>query len=98
MTQLSGSMRGARRTGLSEETFLPASVRGLPSLFSNLIGRFLGRFHGKLFARVLEEHADYAAWVLEEVRGRGPLAADELPPPDGAPRRIPGAWIGTVMR
>ena len=50
------------------------------------------------FASVLEERADYAAWVLEEVRRRGPLAADELPPPDGAPRRIPGAWIGTVTR
>jgi uncharacterized protein YcaQ len=50
------------------------------------------------FAKVLEEHADYAAWVLEEVRRRGPLAADELPPPDGAPHRIPGTWIGTVMR
>ena len=50
------------------------------------------------FAKVLEERADYAAWVLEEVRRRGPLAADELPPPDGAGQRIPGAWIGTVQR
>ena len=50
------------------------------------------------FAKVLEQHAGYAAWVLEEVRRRGPLAADDLPPPDGAPLRIPGAWIGTVTR
>ncbi len=50
------------------------------------------------FSKVLEEHAGYAAWVLEEVRRRGPLAADQLPLPDGAPRRIPGAWIGTVSR
>jgi uncharacterized protein YcaQ len=50
------------------------------------------------FAKVLEERADYAAWVLEEVRRRGPLAADDLPPPDGAGGRIPGAWIGTVAR
>ena len=50
------------------------------------------------FARVLEERADYAAWVLEEVRRRGPLAADELPPPDGVAPRIPGSWIGTVSR
>ena len=51
------------------------------------------------FAKVLEEQADYAAWVLEEVTRRGPLAADELPPPgNGAPHRIPGTWIGTVMR
>jgi len=50
------------------------------------------------FAKVLEERAEYAAWVLEEVRRRGPLAADELPPPEGAARRIPGSWIGTVTR
>src|SRR5580658_1929531 len=50
------------------------------------------------FAKVLEERADYAAWVLEEVRQRGPLAADDLPPPDGAGTRIPGSWIGTVQR
>lgn len=50
------------------------------------------------FAKVLEERADYAAWVLEEVRRRGPLAADELPAPDGTAARIPGAWIGTVAR
>src|SRR5580658_2514179 len=50
------------------------------------------------FAKVLEERADYAAWVLEEVRRRGPLAADELPPPDSGSHRIPGSWIGTVMR
>jgi uncharacterized protein len=50
------------------------------------------------FAKILEERAEYAAWVLEEVRRRGPLAADELPPPDDAPERIPGAWIKTVSR
>jgi uncharacterized protein YcaQ len=50
------------------------------------------------FAKVLEERADYAAWVLEEVRSRGPLAADELPAPDGVDDRIPGTWIGTVRR
>jgi uncharacterized protein YcaQ len=41
------------------------------------------------FKRVLEERAEYAAWVLEEVRRRGPLAAADLPPPEGAARRIP---------
>src|SRR5579863_6630093 len=43
------------------------------------------------FAKVLEERADYAAWVLEEIKRRGPLAADDLPPPDGAGTRIPGS-------
>jgi uncharacterized protein YcaQ len=50
------------------------------------------------FAKVLEERADYAALVLEEVRRRGPLAADELPASDGGDQRIPGSWIGTVRR
>jgi hypothetical protein len=50
------------------------------------------------FSRVLEERADYAAWVLEKVRRLGPLAADDLPPPDGATDRITGTWIGTVRR
>lgn len=50
------------------------------------------------FSKVLEERAEYAAWVLEEVGRRGPLAADDLPAPDGADPRVPGAWIGTVMR
>jgi uncharacterized protein YcaQ len=50
------------------------------------------------FAKVLEERAGYAAWVLEEVKRRGPLAAADLPPPEGAAGRIPGAWIGTVAR
>src|ERR1700743_1618559 len=50
------------------------------------------------FQKVLEERADYAAWVLEEIGRRGPLAADDLPPPEGGTGRIPGAWIGTVTR
>ena len=50
------------------------------------------------FARVLEQHTEYASWVLEEVRRRGPLAADELPPPDGDGLNLPGAWIRTVQR
>ena len=50
------------------------------------------------FEKVLEQRADYAAWVLEEIERRGPLAADDLPPPDGAANKIPGSWIGTVTR
>jgi uncharacterized protein YcaQ len=50
------------------------------------------------FEKVLEERADYAAWVLEEIERRGPLAADDLPPPEGGSNRIPGSWIGTVTR
>ncbi len=50
------------------------------------------------FSKVLEQHADYARWVLDEVRRRGPIAADELPVPEGAMARIPGSWIGTPQR
>ncbi|PWU00939.1 MAG: cytoplasmic protein [Terriglobia bacterium] len=51
------------------------------------------------FAKVLEERADYSASVVEHVRRSGPLAADELEPPDGGDdHRIPGAWIGTIRR
>jgi uncharacterized protein YcaQ len=50
------------------------------------------------FEKVLEDRAEYAAWVLEEIRRRGPLAADDLPPPADGPSRIPGSWIGTVTR
>src|SRR5580698_302536 len=50
------------------------------------------------FQRVLEQRADYAARLLEEIKRRGPLAVDDLPPPADAPGRIPGSWIGTVTR
>jgi uncharacterized protein YcaQ len=41
---------------------------------------------------------EYVDGVLAEVRARGPLSADELSEPEGIPRRIIGAWIGTVPR
>lgn len=50
------------------------------------------------FAKVLEEQAEYARWVLEEVGRRGPTAADELPAPEGHSLNLPGAWIRTIQR
>jgi len=54
------------------------------------------------FAKFLEQNPEYAARVLDEVRARGPLTADDLPGPDGIDRRlrtlIPGTWVGTVPR
>jgi uncharacterized protein YcaQ len=50
------------------------------------------------FEKFLERHPGYVDWVVEQVRARGPLAADELPEPEGIPRRIPGAWFGSVPR
>ncbi len=42
--------------------------------------------------------SDYFMWVLEQVRERGPLTADDLPHREGAPNRIPGAWVDSVQR
>jgi len=50
------------------------------------------------FDSFMEKNAGYVEQVLAEVRARGPLAADDLPSPEGGSRRIPGAWIGTVPR
>jgi uncharacterized protein YcaQ len=51
------------------------------------------------FERFMEKYSSYVDWVLDEVRRRGPLSADDLAEPGGAARRITGdAWVGTVPR
>jgi len=50
------------------------------------------------FDSFMAKNAGYVEQVLADVRARGPLSADDLPGPEGASRRIPGAWIGTVPR
>jgi len=45
------------------------------------------------FDSFMEKNAGYVEQVLAEVRARGPLTADELPSPEGAPRRIPGSFV-----
>jgi uncharacterized protein YcaQ len=50
------------------------------------------------FEKFLAQHRDYAAWVLEEVRARGPLTPDSLPHPDGVDRKLDQSWFGTVPR
>jgi uncharacterized protein len=50
------------------------------------------------FGKILEEIPGYIDWVLEQVRTRGPLVADDLREPDGGMRRIPGAWFSSVPR
>jgi uncharacterized protein YcaQ len=50
------------------------------------------------FETLIERHADYVAWVLDEVRARGPLTAADLTTPEGVPRRIEGSWFGSVPR
>ncbi len=50
------------------------------------------------FESFLETNPDYVAWILEEVRARGPLAADQVPEREGILQRIPGAWHESVRR
>jgi uncharacterized protein len=44
-------------------------------------------------AKFMEQHADYAARVLEEVRARGPVVAGDIDEPDGT-RGKGGGWWG----
>jgi uncharacterized protein YcaQ len=50
------------------------------------------------FVSIETTHKSYVDWVLEEVRRRGPLGADDLPGPEGTSRRIPGDWYRTIPR
>lgn len=50
------------------------------------------------FETFLARHAEYVSWVLDEVRARGPLSADELPAPAGVDRRLGVAWFNTIPR
>ena len=46
----------------------------------------------------MDQFPDYVNWVLEEVRQRGPLRGEHLPPPAGSPKRLPGSWYSNVGR
>lgn len=50
------------------------------------------------FETFLDANAAYAEWVLNEVRTRGALTADDLIVPEGIPRRLPESWFGTISR
>src|SRR6266851_3887440 len=51
------------------------------------------------FEKLMAQIPEYVDSVLDQVRARGPLAADDLAGPDGVSHRIPGdAWVGTVPR
>ena len=50
------------------------------------------------FEKFMKERRDYVDQVLEEVRSRGPIGAEDLPAPDGMSRRLPGTWVGTIPR
>ncbi len=52
------------------------------------------------FESFLAQHnqSNYLDVVLQHVRERGRSVAEDLSYPEGAPRRIPGAWHGSVAR
>jgi uncharacterized protein YcaQ len=50
------------------------------------------------FEKFLQQRPEYVSSVLEEVRARGPLTAEDLQEPNGVARRIPGAWFGSIPR
>ena len=52
----------------------------------------------KRFDAFRRKHQEYVDSVLEDVRARGPLSADDLEPPDGVARKSPGVWSRSVPR
>ena len=50
------------------------------------------------FDKFLKKHPGYVDQVLAEIDRRGPLAAEDLPVPEGVDRRLDGSWMGTVPR
>lgn len=54
--------------------------------------------HSRRFDAFRRKHQAYVDSVLEDVRARGPLSADDLEPPDGVARKLPGVWSRSVPR
>jgi uncharacterized protein YcaQ len=50
------------------------------------------------FEKFLEQNPEYVQRVLDEVRARGPLTADELPPPEVDYHHPPSVWHRSVPR
>jgi uncharacterized protein len=86
-----------RRREFTEQWAHEASILPIESwpLFRDRMATHRVRPYG--FEVFLAKHPEYVDWVLEEVRSRGPLAAEELPPPEGVDRRMENAWV-TVPR
>ncbi len=50
------------------------------------------------FEAAFNQLGDYVERVVDEIRERGPLAAEDLDAPDGVERRMPGTWMRSVPR
>jgi len=46
---------------------------------------------------LFEQHPAYVDWLVGQIRDRGPLCADELPEPEGVPRRV-NSWFGSIPK
>jgi uncharacterized protein YcaQ len=55
-------------------------------------------FRPRGFDFFLQQNAGYVDWVLAEIARRGPLAAEDLPAPEGVSRKLKNSWLGTVPR
>ena len=50
------------------------------------------------FAKTMEQHPEYVAWVLEQVRRRGPLGAEALDHPPELTGTLDYSWFRSVPR
>ncbi|MCZ2151255.1 MAG: winged helix DNA-binding domain-containing protein [Bryobacterales bacterium] len=50
------------------------------------------------FEQFLHSYPHYVARVLDHVRVRGPLTAEDIPETEGVPRKIPGGWHSSAAR
>jgi uncharacterized protein len=56
------------------------------------------RLRPRGFDTFINANPEYAQAVLDLVRDRGPVAAIDVPEPDGHGRRLDQAWFGTIPR
>ncbi|HKG93088.1 MAG TPA: crosslink repair DNA glycosylase YcaQ family protein [Gemmatimonadaceae bacterium] len=75
-----------------EASLIPAET--WPLLRHRMLGEEGLERRWQAMSRFMAQHADYAQRVLDEVRARGPLTADELPEPDGTRGTRRGSWWG----
>ncbi|MCB9564257.1 MAG: YcaQ family DNA glycosylase [Kofleriaceae bacterium] len=86
-----------QRRALTEHWAHVASVIPVEH-FHLMRGRNEDDRRGWALGTFMRRHAAFAAEVLEEVRARGPLAAEDIPDPPGAPTPRRQDWAWTMAR
>lgn len=87
-----------RRGGFTEQWAHEASIVPVEHWHLLRHRREAHRVRPYPFAAFLEEQPEYVAWVLDEVRSRGPLAAEDLPQREGIAWQIADTWYSSVPR